>query len=180
MPVIQTGPDAAGGGGGDATAANQVIQIGQDATAANQTNQVLQLEVNSAIPSVFKDAGDKSVFNENTFNNSVFKDPAGDSNFYLNGSVAYWGQTNNGALQSIDFSVGETRTLIKNAFTNSGNAFAVNTNSNVITFSDVTLAGVGAQLQTFLRGVGIKTIISITFSSAAAAQHDVICVYVDF
>jgi hypothetical protein len=156
------------------------LQLAQDATAANQTNQVLQLEVNSGIPSVFKDAGDKSVFNENTFNNSVFKDPLGDSNFYLNGSVAYWGQTNNGELQSIGISSVNINTLMKNAFTNNGNAFSVNTNSNVITFTDVTLAGVGAQLETFLRGVGIKTIISITFSSAAAAQHDVICVYVDF
>jgi hypothetical protein len=180
MPVIQTGPDAAGGGGGDATAANQVLQLAQDATAANQTNQVLQLEVNSLIPSVFKDAGDKSVFNEDSFNNSVFKDPTGNSNFYLNGSVAQHTQDTFTTLQSTNSILSSIELLNKNAFTNSGNALAVNTNCNVITFADVTLAGVGAQLQAFLRGVGIKTIISITFSSASAAQHDVICVYVDF
>ena len=191
MPVIQTGPDAAGGGGGDATAANQLTQINE----AQDTNSYLIDTAGSTLKdgnnssvfnnyltqeSVFKDNNQESVFKEDTLKNSVFKTPSGDSNFYQNGSVAFWSEANNVQLQSSNSILSSINLLNKNAFTNNGNAFSVNTNSNVITFSDVTLAGVGAQLQTFLRGVGIKTIISITFSSAAAAQHDVICVYVDF
>lgn len=36
-----------GGGGGDATAANQAIQIAQDATAANQLTQLLATQINN-------------------------------------------------------------------------------------------------------------------------------------
>ena len=179
MPILQARIGAAGGGG-DATAANQVLQLAQDATAANQLIEINQLIENSGEVSVLKDTNDQSVFLDNNNNLSVFKDPTGNSNFYQNGSVAFWSEANNVQLQSSNSILSSIELLNKNAFTNNGNAFSVNTNSNVITFSDVTLAGVGAQLQTFLRGVGIKTIISITFSSAAAAQHDVICVYVDF
>jgi hypothetical protein len=179
MPILQARIGAAGGGGGDATAANQVLQLAQDATAAIQTNQVLQLEVNSAIPSVFKDAGDKSVFNENAFNNSVFKDPSsGDSNFYLNGSVAYWGQTNNGELQGIASVETDIKTFLQNSFTNNGSLFSPNTNNNVQTFTDTTLAGVGTQLETFLQAAGTRIAIkTISFSSGGAAQHDIILVY---
>ena len=179
MPILQARIGPAGGGGGDATAANQVLQLAQDATSANQTNQILQLEVNSGIPSVFKDAGDKSVFNENAFNNSVFKDPVnGDSNFYLNGSVAYWGQTNNGELQSIGSTQTDIRTYLQNSFTNNGNLFSPNTNNGVQTFTDVTLAGVGLLLQNFLQAAGTRIAIkNISFSSGGAAQHDIILVY---
>jgi len=180
MPILQARIGAAGGGGGDATAANQVLQLAQDATATNQLTQITQIEANSGIQSIFKDPNDRSVFTEDSVNSSVFKDPTGNSNFYLNGSVAQHTQDTFTTLQSTNSILSSIELLNKNAYTNSGNALAVNTNCNVITFADVTLAGVGAQLQAFLRGVGIKTRISITFSSASAAQHDVICVYVDF
>ena len=42
-----------GGGGGDATAANQVLQLAQDATAANQVLQLAQID--DVEGSVFKD-----------------------------------------------------------------------------------------------------------------------------
>ena len=55
MPVIQTAPDTSGGGGGDATAANQVTQI----NSADATNNALQ-DVNGY--SVFSNSLDISVF----------------------------------------------------------------------------------------------------------------------
>lgn len=167
-----------GGGGGDATAANQVLQLAQDATAANQLIEINQLIENSGEASVLKDTNDQSVFLDNT-NLSVLKDPvSGDSNFYLNGSVAYWGQTNNGELQSLSSTLTDIRTYLQNSFTNNGSLFSTNTNNNVQTFTDTTLAGVGSQLETYLQAAGTRIAIkNISFSSGGAAQHDIILVY---
>jgi hypothetical protein len=167
-----------GGGGGDATAANQVLQLAQDATAANQQIEINQLIENSGEASVLKDTNDQSVFLDNT-NLSVLKDPvSGDSNFYLNGSVAYWGQTNNGELQSLSATLVDIRTFLQNSFTNNGSLFSPNTNNGVQTFTDTTLAGVGTQLETFLQSAGTRIAIkNISFSSGGVAQHDIILVY---
>jgi hypothetical protein len=74
MPVIQTAPEAAGGGG-DATAANQIIQI-----AAEQGAEGILLDVLSSIAangvgigSAFKDPAAISVFLDDSLNESVFK-----------------------------------------------------------------------------------------------------------
>ena len=157
--------NSGGGGGGDATAANQQIQI----------NQLVE---NSGEVSVLKDTNDQSVFLDTT-NLSVLKDPvSGDSNFYLNGSVAYWGQTNNTQLQSIGGTLTDIENYLQNSFTNNGSLFSPNTNNYVQTFTDTTLAGVGAQLETFLQAGGTRIAIkNISFSSGGAAQHDIILVY---
>lgn len=73
MPVIQVAPGPSGGGGGDATAANQVLQLAQDATEASliSTNstltQIVDLNTNAggAANSVFKDNNQQSVFRDN-------------------------------------------------------------------------------------------------------------------
>jgi hypothetical protein len=181
-----------GGGGGDATAANQTTQINQlfdgnlesvfldpassDSVFKNINNSVFK---DATTVGVFKNINNESVFKDNAAE-SVFLTPSGDSNFYLNGSIAQHTFDTSQSLVSIGTQIGDTNNYLENSLTNNGSPFGVNTNSNVITFTDTTLAGVGAQLQTFLRGVGLKTIVNISFSSGGVAQHDIICVYKNF
>jgi hypothetical protein len=165
-----------GGGGGDATAANQVLQLGQDATAANQLIEINQLIENSGEASVLKDTNDQSVFLDNT-NLSVFRDLSGNSNLYYNQSVAQSAFNTEANTLGTSNGVGTLTTNLNNSFTNNGSPTGTNLTS-VQTFTSTTLAGVGALLQTFLRAPGVLAIKNISFSSGGATQHDVILVYI--
>jgi hypothetical protein len=99
MPVIQTAPQAAGGGGGDATAANQLTQISQvndtlntsvfiDQNGGSNFNDALKNSVflNNALQSVFKDQFENSVFRDQS-GLSVLRDSTDTSTFNtLNGN----------------------------------------------------------------------------------------------
>lgn len=173
---------------------------GGDATAVNQVKQIDQLAENSGYPSVLKDLNnDKSVFlNGNNGTSvfisqidasSVFEDSTQESTFKISNSsvfknggvgIAQISSNIDTQLSGLNTQVTLTNDYLKQSLTNSGNQFSVNTNVNVATFTNTTLAAVGTDLQNFLRGAGRKSIINISFSSSGVNQHDIICVYVNY
>lgn len=136
-----------------------------DATAANQVTQIDILQEYSGISSVFKNNHQQSYFsdstNEGAFQNpdnrSVFKDADGESVFISN-------------TRTISFLTEEISIAVKNSI--------ISANTTIVTFfTNTTLSGVAAQLQTFLQANPGIYIVNISFSSATAAQHDVLLTY---
>jgi ABC-type glycerol-3-phosphate transport system permease component len=189
--IIKKG-SGGGGGGGDASASNQQTQI----NIANDLND--KLDDGLGYASVFKTGSDQSVFKTNSssvfldnadnsvfitdddkstfldkINKSVFlSDASNDSVFKLNGRGAFISSTGSGTLTYFAEAISQTQTSMQALL----NGTLVSTPSTTCTvFTGTTAAIAAAALQVFLRAANRK-IISITFTSAAAAQHDIICV----
>ena len=154
-----------GGGGGDATAANQQKQIDQLAEASGYPS-VLK---DNADLSVFYNPTQRSVFKIDATGESVFKDPNSGSNVFI-------GDINN--LSVFKNSLGKTITEIFDAYLSQYVKQVIPAASTVVTsFTSTTLAGVATLLETFLQTNPGITIVNISFSSGGAAQHDVLLTY---
>ena len=135
MPILQSRIGASGGGGGDATAANQVIQIGLETTTSTATTQIVDQLNNAGNPSVFKD---QIIFN------SVFRDI-----------------TNN---QSLFFKTKENTNALANINAIRG-----------ISFTNITAAGVTADLNTWL--IANNCFICGLTATQGAGTHDLYLLY---
>jgi hypothetical protein len=190
---------ATGSGGGDATAANQVIQINQDATAVNQQAQLAEAIItNAAIQdlganSVFKDLNSDSNFQE-VAGRSVFKDNISESVFAnaTNRSVFKDGTSEDSVFKDTNGSLfKETNANVsvfkkqsgESAFTYGGDSLLEKSiltinNTQVTSFANSSPALLAADMQTFFSTNNVF-VVSICYADGGVVgvnQHSAIMV----
>lgn len=185
MPILQSRLGSGSGGGGDATAANQILQLNQDATVTKQVVQIDQLTELSGQSSVFKEKNDESVFIQNQ--DSVFVGDRTVGNDYgvfknsSNESIFKERTTNRGVFTEITgkstFNADSDDSLLFKSIVNNFNSLSPGRPNNVVCqhFTAVTAAGVGSLLNSFLNATPCY-IISFT-SSQGAGSHDLFLLY---
>jgi len=147
-----------GAGAGDATAANQVLQLAQDATEVTANEIKVQVTgtnnylTDALSNSVFSGVGTQSVF-KGTTNNSVFTDINSESVFKF----------------PISGVAGDESAIIKPILNDTNKPFTVTS------FTAASLAATTALLQTFLNTQDC-IIVNISFSQSALS-HDILLVY---
>ena len=162
-----------GGGGGDATAANQTIQIN------SVTQQIQQLQDTTGAPSVFKDSNtDKSVFLDDTLSESVFKDDTNNSNFRTasDGKSVFKDNTTGVFKNDGNISVFKTVTD-KSIFELS--KISNGSNTFVQSFQNTTPATLATDIQTWLQANAV-CIIQIVYADAggvAPNPHTALIIY---
>jgi hypothetical protein len=192
---------ATGSGGGDATAANQVIQINQEALAALQTTQITEAIATNAFitdsggNSVFKDSNNDSNFQE-VNGRSVFKDNISESVLAnaTSRSVFKDESTSDSVFKDINQEsvFTEPNSIIsvfkkqsgESAFTYSGDSLLEKSiltinNTQVTSFANSSPASLAADMQTFFATNNVY-VISISYADGGVIgpnQHSAIMVY---
>jgi hypothetical protein len=180
-----------GGGGGDATAANQVLQLAQDATAANQLLQLAQDATETTVNDIKLEAQQTNVLLTDSLNQSVFYTTSGRSVFKDVSNTCVFLDVNDesvlkdGNLESVLKNV-RNQSVFRGSYTANSDQSILNlscendstASSSIIqvaTFTSASFVATAGLLQAFFNTTNC-VVVNISFSQSIGS-HDILLCY---